>query len=140
MKQLISLITIGILMQCLLSGCTNQPKYPVGKDTVLYVSDGKYQIGTWPNAKKLVMFDEVDNNYITVLDEHVISYKRIKDTLYVIGDSYIVVSGKTNTLKIYSSPKREILGLAENQAVITYIDSYNNFSEAERKIFDKLKG
>ncbi|GLX69659.1 hypothetical protein [Paenibacillus glycanilyticus] len=73
MKKILTLITIVILLQSLLSGCTDQ-KYPVGKDTVVLVGDGKFQIGKWPDSLKLAMYS--DDHVTNILEENVVSYKK----------------------------------------------------------------
>jgi len=136
MKLLIGLTVVTLIM-CLLNGCTSQSKYPIGKDTVEVTSGGKFQIGKFPDGLKLVAYDE--NIDMTILDYNVIKYKKLQGVLYVIGDSYSIMNGKTNSCKIYSTSGQKIYGKLENEKFITYLDSYDSFSEVEKKVFDEMK-
>jgi len=54
-------------------GCSDQSiDYPVGKDTVKVVGNGKFQIGKFPDSLKLFMYDE--NNNVKIIVDEVNSY------------------------------------------------------------------
>lgn len=137
MKRIITIVALSLLIMVLMNGCTNQSKYPDGKDTVVFLGDGKFQIGRWPSSLQLVMYD--DNNDSTFLDNNVIKYKRIKKNLYVIGNFYSIVNGETNTCKQNSITYKSETGEPENGSVITYIDSYDDFTDDEKKVFESMK-
>lgn len=120
-----------------MNGCMNQSKYPVGKDTVELIGDGKFQIGKYPDHLKLEMFNsEYD---MVILDGHVKKYKNKKNTFYVIGDSYTVVNGETNTCKIYSISNKDTTSETKNGSVIIYIGSYDEFTDDEKRVFESMK-
>ncbi|WP_127529789.1 hypothetical protein [Paenibacillus kobensis] len=129
--------TVVILMLSMLNGCISKSKYPMGKDTVEETGGGKFQIGRYPDDLKLEIYN--DNLEMTILDYHVADYRKRHGVLYIIGDTFAVVNGKTNTCKIYSKSGQKIYGKLENEKFITYLDSYDSFSDAEKKVFDEMK-
>lgn len=124
------------IMIFLITGCLDQSlNYAIGKDTVVIVGDGKFQIGKYPTSLKLEMFDK-NKNSIKIIDK-VKGYKNIQNNLYVIGDdeSYSIVNGENNTCKLYSLTPKRIFDEPDN---IIYLDNYENFREEEKKIFEGI--
>jgi|GEM_PF-1492697 len=126
----------------------------VGRDTVYVLGNGKFQISNTAGARDLIMYRDDDGTIETLL-RRVSKYKKVKGSLYVIGDTgYGVVDGKTNTCKLFITvPKDEFIGMystdSEGNVHITsafvedehvqYIESFDDFSENEKKIFVKLE-
>ncbi|CAM2776770.1 hypothetical protein PASE110613_00155 [Paenibacillus sediminis] len=137
MRKIIVIVALGTLVLVILSGCKNQSMYPIGKDTVVAVLDGKFQIGKFSSGKKLEVFDESGDS--TVLDDNVIKYKKVNKILYVIGDNFTVINGEKNTCTQFSSSNISSTAKSENGTVMTYIDSYDKFNDDEKKVFDELR-
>lgn len=139
MKQSIKLLLVLVIMFSL-SGCTKQTiNYPDGKDTVEIVGDGRFQLGKFPDHLKLQMF--VSNNNFIIIDSHVTKYMMKDQILYVIGDgeTYTIVNGQTNTCKQYSASRKRSVNGKEDGDTISYLDSYEDFTDAEKKVFVELK-
>ncbi|GMK41200.1 hypothetical protein PCCS19_42560 [Paenibacillus sp. CCS19] len=135
MKCRIILITSFVLVLSLLLGCQSSSiHYPTGKDTVVIVGDGKFQIGKFPDSLKLEMFES--SQQMVILEEKVKQYKKSGQNLYVIGEknAYYVVDGTSNTCKIYIGSDQ-----SDIDAVITYLKDYDEFSEKEQAMFDEMQ-
>jgi len=126
----------------------------IGRDTVCVVGNGKFQILNTAGNRGLIMYRDDDLGIETLLDR-VSKYKKVKGNLYVISDEgYGFVDSKTNQCKLYITvPKDEFIKFygfdSEGQMHtvsafvedehIQYLESFNDFSENEKKIFDKLR-
>ncbi len=124
-----------------------------GKDTVVFMGDGKFSIDKVVNEKELIMYNT--NGPLDVLLSNVTKYKKKKDILYVIGsEGFGIVDGKTNMCRLLITiPDEEYIdGYAIDangekhyksryidDPHITYLSSYEEFTKNERKIFDKMK-
>ena len=99
------------------------------------------------------MYREDDLGTETLL-RRVSKYKKVKGTLYIISDDgYGVVEGNTNQCKLYITvPKDEFIksygfdsegqmhtvsAFVEDEH-IQYLESFDDFSDNEKKVFDKL--
>ena len=123
-----------------------------GKDTVIFMGDGKFCISNVVNEKQLIMYNE--NSPLDVLLSNITEYKKNKDILYVIGiEGFGIVDGKTNMCRLLITiPDEEYIdGYAIDvngekhyksryidDPYVTYLSSYEEFTENERKIFDKM--
>ena len=126
----------------------------VGRDTVYVLGNGKFQILNTAGDRNLIMYRDDDGTIETLL-RRVSKYKKVKGSLYVIGDTgYGVVDGKTNTCKLFITvPKDEFIGMYNTDSEgnvhttsafvedehVQYIESFDDFSENEKKIFVKLE-
>lgn len=113
--------------------CFNHVNYVIGRDTVCYVGDAKYQI--YKTGGGGICLDLHDNNGLNqeILNP-VNNYKRKGNVMYVKGlNGIAVIYGKDNTCKLmlYGEPTRRF----DN---ITYIKSYGDFTHKERKMFEKM--
>lgn len=125
----------------------------VGRDTVYVLGDGKFQILSTANSRDLIMYRD-DDLVIKTLLRRVSKYKKIKGNLYIISDEgYGIVDGNTSRCKLYITvPKDEFItgcgidsegnehtisAFVEDEHV-QYLKSFDDFSEHEKKIFEKL--
>ncbi|MEH7305483.1 hypothetical protein [Neobacillus drentensis] len=80
----------------IISGCSNDYKYPPGKDTVEIYGDGTYQILSG-DTYSLSNVETQENP-----EENVYKYKEEKPLVYVIGKSgYTLLNYKTGKIKKY---------------------------------------
>ena len=107
----------------------------VGKDTLVTLGDGKFQLIKFANDKALIMYKE-DKTFESLLHK-VSNYKRIGDKLYVVSDkSYGVVDGKTNMCRLYKVASS--LETTANNEYIKHLSSYEEFSKEEKAIFEAM--
>ena len=111
-----------------------------GKDTALIWQD-KYDITVSASGASLDIY--IDGDTQTVLDK-VKETNIDKKTLYVLSDDgYAVIDNENNCRVFISTPKEELeyssqhYGSIEDEHV-KYLSSYEEFSESERKIFERL--
>ncbi|MFC3800894.1 hypothetical protein [Cohnella sp. GCM10012308] len=135
MIRRLAFITALFLILGIVSGC-KESKYPVGKDTAMLIGDGKFQLGRFVDGLKLEVF--VSNHSFLIVEENVKKYKKVKNTLYVVGDSLTVVFGETNVCKLYSPSATRVEGDPESDSPITYISDYDSFTSDEKKVFESL--
>ncbi|SMQ81532.1 hypothetical protein SAMN05444673_4365 [Bacillus sp. OV166] len=91
MVLIISLITI-------ISGCSNDYKYPPGKDTVEIYGDGTYQI----LSGETMTLANVETQEIP--EENVYKYKEVKPMVYLIGESgYTILNYQTGKIIKYKN-------------------------------------
>ncbi|MEH7336451.1 hypothetical protein V7161_27885 [Neobacillus drentensis] len=96
MKKIwIAFITINLFM--IISGCSNDYKYPPGKDTVEIYGDGTYQILSVGTSNTLYNVKTQED-----IEKVVYKYKEKKPSVYVIGESgYTVLNYQTGKIKKY---------------------------------------
>ena len=111
-----------------------------GKDTVLIWRD-KYDITVSASGASLDIY--IDGDTQMVLDK-VKDHYIYKKTLYVLSDDGYAVIDNDNHCRVYIfTPKEELeyssqhYGTIEDEH-IKYLSSYEEFSESEREIFEKL--
>ncbi len=112
-----------------------------GKDTALIWRD-KYDITVSASGASLDIY--IDGDTQMVLDK-VKETNIDKKTLYVLSDDgYAVIDNENNCRVFISTPKEELeyssqhYGSIEDEH-IKYLSSYEEFSESEREIFEKLR-
>lgn len=111
-----------------------------GKDTALIWRD-KYDICKSSNTKLLMIYIDGDEQVVLgKVTDHYIYNK----TLYVLSDDgYAVIDNENNCRVFISTPQEELgyssqhYGSIEDEHV-KYLSSYEEFSESEREIFEKL--
>ena len=114
-----------------------------GKDTVMVIGDGKFQIVKINDKKVLWFFSDGNSN--DVLLAYVEKYKKTGRSLYVYSkEGYALVDGGNNTCNLFLTVTKQYYGntLTEEEGAtqgITYLDSYDQFTEDEQKIFEKMK-
>ena len=111
-----------------------------GKDTALIWRD-KYDITVSASGASLDIY--IDGDTQMVLDK-VKDHYIYKKTLYVLSDDGYAVIDNDNHCRVYIfTPKEELeyssqhYGTIEDEH-IKYLSSYEEFSESEREIFEKL--
>ena len=125
----------------------------IGKDTIIALGDGKFQIGKFADDKVFVMYNE--NQTIESLLCKISKYKENNGKLYVISDEgYGIADGKTNTCKLFISvPSEQFtngytidsegiqhpISRFSNDEHIEYLKSYEEFSNEEKSVFKKMK-
>lgn len=112
-----------------------------GKDTVLIWRD-KYDITVSASGASLDIY--IDGDEQLVLDK-VKEFDIDKKTLYVLSaDGCAVIDNKNNCRVFVFTPKEELEHSGQNYSSIEdehirYLSSYEDFSDTEREIFEKLK-
>lgn len=125
----------------------------IGKDTIISLGDGKFSIGKFADDKVFVMYNE--DKTIESLLRKVLKYRETKGKLYVISDEgYGIADGETNTCKLFVSvpPEQFTSGYTiDSEGVrhsisrflsdehVEYLNSYDEFSNEEQKVFEKMK-
>ncbi len=111
-----------------------------GKDTELIWQD-KYDICKSSDTRLLMIY--IDGDTQVVLDK-VRDFDIDKKTLYVLSDDgYAVIDNKNNCRVFISTPKEELeystqrYGSIDDEH-IRYLSSYEEFSESEREILERL--
>lgn len=125
----------------------------VGKDTTVSLGDGKFSIGKFADDKVFVMYNE--DKTIESLLRKVLKYKKMKGKLYVISDEgYGIADSETNTCKLFVSVSPEqftdvytidsegvqhSIGRFLSDEHVEYLKSYDEFSNEEQEVFEKMK-
>lgn len=124
-----------------------------GKDTIL-IWENKYEIGHFPNGNHLVIHRNGSIGLIDAILEKVTTYKVKKEKLYVVSEEGDAVIDKNNLCKVYvTTPADEFVNdytldeqgnksyisrYIENEN-IQYLSSFDEFSDEEQKVLNKLK-
>ena len=144
MKKSIALIILLVMILSLTACGTKLNKiwYPLGpgKDTVCIVGDGKfYMVKTIEGVRFSMHTNENDTDH-GVLLAFVNSYKKKNNKLYVYSDEgYCVVDIKSNTAKVLITVEKQYFSnLVEENEAVTYLSSYDDFSDEDKKVFEKL--
>ena len=144
MKKIIilTIVLIAILSLTTCESKLNKTWYPLGsgKDTVYIVGDGKFSLGKTVSGISLTMHTSEKNSSEDVLLAFVNNYKKKNDKLYVYSDEgYCVVDIKSNTAKVLITVEKQYFSnlVGENEAV-TYLSSYDEFLDEDKKIFERL--
>lgn len=118
-------------------GKLNPEWYPhgAGKDIVYTVNNGKFYLGKTSDGIDLSMFK--DNGHSYVILAFVNEYKKKNSALYVYSDEgYCVIDEKENIAKVLITvEKQHIANLAGEDDDISYLSSFEDFSENEQDIF-----
>lgn len=143
MKKIYIFLTVGLILIIMLTACTDQNKYPnEGRDTIIKIGNGKFEIGKFGNNKALVMYYE-NNTLVDTLLSYVKSYQKKDNKLYVISEEgYGIVDGETNTCILCVTVEKQYadrLNNPEENKRITMLDSYDSFTEQEQAIFNEIK-
>lgn len=109
----------------------------IGRDTVLVVGDGKFQVARLENFKVIIAYDDKNND--NVLLSRIIGYKKSRGKLYVSSkEGYAVIDAINSTSKVLITVKERDFYETPKLNNITYLSSFNQFSEQERRILDHL--
>ena len=137
-------IAIIICLLIFLSACGNHLNpdwYPngVGKDTVYVVGSGKFSLGKTINGIVLSMFK--DDGSTGVLLAFVQHYQKDDDKFYIDSKEGIcVVDCQTNSAKIFISvDKQYYANLVGVDNAVTYLTSYDDFTDEEKAHFEAMK-
>ena len=123
-----------------------------GKDTICWFANGKYQIGKFDKEKILFMYDE--NGSMRALLRKVTKHKVVRKKLYVVSDEgYGIVDENGNSCTLFitvpteefingyniddSGTKHPISRFVSDEH-IKYLDSFDEFSDEERAVFDRM--
>ena len=136
-----------ILIICIIlftSSCGNKlnPEwYPngLGKDTVYVVGNGKFCLGKTSVGIDLSMHN--GNGQTGVVLAYVNKYKKKKDKLYVYADEgYCIVDEVENVAKVLITVQEQYFSnLVGEDESITYLSSYDEFTEEEKTVFEALR-
>lgn len=139
-KNFLLVISILLIIVFSLSSCTpRDSKYPrAGRDTVKRVCEGKYEIGKNHPSLNLYMHSETGWNYSIMSD--VYDYKKINGKFYVYGrEWYCVIDIKTKLCIICITVEEQtVSNTPKNDPFVTYIKSYDDFTENHKKAFEEL--
>ncbi len=139
---ILMILLVGILSQTACGTKLNKTWYPLGpgKDTVCIVGDGKFSLGKTTAGIHLSMHTSEYTTNADVLLAFVNSYKKKNNKLYVYSDEgYCVVDIKSNTAKLLITVEEQYYNDLDGEyEEITFLSSYDDFSEEDKKIFEKL--
>ena len=136
------ILLVGILSSTTCGTKLNKTWYPLGpgKDTVCIVGNGKFSLWKTITGIHLSMHTSEYETNEDVLLSFVNNYKKKNNKLYVYSDEgYCVVDIKSNTAKVLITVEKQYFSnlVGENEAV-TYLSSYDDFSDEDKKVFEKL--
>ena len=130
----------------LLTSCSsvelNPEWYPhgwAGKDTI-FVSrpNGKFSIGQYYIYQALAV--NTDDGRHDILLSSVTDHKRIKDKVYVYSDEgYCVIDENTNTAEVLVAVEEQSALSGTNDPAVTYLKSFDDFSDEAKKIFTEME-
>lgn len=125
----------------------------VGRDTLYTLGNGKFQIGKFSDDKVFFMYDE--NQVIQSLLYGVSEYQKHRGNLYVISnEGYGIVNAKTNQCRLYitlpadqfvkgygvdSEGVQRPISRFVNDEHVAYLESFESFSEEEKKFLERMK-
>ncbi len=117
----------------------NPEWYPHGlwKDDI-FVSrpNGKFNIGQYGNVQSLIVYTESGDS--DGLLSHVTDHKRIDNEVYVYSDEgYCIIDEKNNTAKVLVTAEEDF-DLRTNDPAVTYLKSFDEFSNDAQKIFKEM--
>ena len=138
-------LTIFFAATLFLTACgskLNPTWYPLGpgKDTVYIVGDGKFSLGKTTTGIHLSMHTSEYDTNDDILLAFVNKYKKKNDKFYVYSDEgYCVIDIKKNTANLLITVEKQYYSnlVGENEAV-TYLLSYDDFSNEDKKVFAKM--
>lgn len=141
----IGIILIFILL--LVSGC-NSSGYDTWKDTHNVYGDGTYVSyhSTYDGRSVYGINNTICNQSVV---EEILSEKTNNDKTYIYGmfypyKVYMIINNVENTAKYYVDIKEnEVLGMTNINELIAsgtfeFLQSYDDFSDAEKEMFDSL--
>lgn len=115
-------------------------KYHTGKDTILMLGDGKFEIGKFGKMDILQM-NTKDGLALTVLND-VVDFKKSNGILYVVSSrGYAVINANNNHAQVFYTAtiaEKDTIESLKNIDEISILNSYNNFSSRNRKILNKI--
>ncbi len=121
----------------------NRSKFPVGKDTVEFFSNGRFQL--MKSSNKTILVDMLHS--ISSIETDVYNYKVCNQILYVIGKyGYTVIDLNTEKIKqlvdLGECDENEVLNyklLQKSNKNIIKVKRYEDFNSEEKKVFEKLQ-
>lgn len=134
----------------LLSFCSCGTETNEWKDTIESFGDGTYQvIHQIKNGENIEILSNVKHNQCTITE--IMEYKVANNMVYFVGKYHsqnvcCILDPKTNLLRYYvdKSNNEEFIMIYLNNLLedkqIEFIDSYDDFSDEEKYIFDSLNG
>ncbi len=141
MKKFFLLVLTLLLLTSCSSVELNPEWYPRGlwKDDI-FVSrpNGKFNIGQY--SKNQALSVNTDDGRHDILLSSVTDHKRIKDKVYVYSDEgYCVIDENTNTAEVLVVVEEQHAVSGTNDPAVTYLKSFDDFSDEAKKIFTEME-
>ncbi len=142
MKKIFLLVFSVLLLTSCAKVQLNPEWYPygwAGKDTI-FVSkpNGKFSIGQYNIDQALAV--NTDYGMHDILLSLVTDHKRNGDKVYVYSDEgYCVIDETTNTAKVLVIAEEQHVLSGTNDPAVTYLKSFDDFSDEAKKIFTEMK-
>ena len=141
MKKILLLIVSLLLLTSCSKVELNPEWYPSGlwKDDI-FVSrpNGKFNIGQCSDVQALTV--NTDNNGCDTLLSLVADHKRRGDKVYVYSDEgYCVIDETTNTAEVLVIVEEQYALSGTNDPAVTYLKSFDDFSDEAKKIFKDME-
>lgn len=124
----------------------------IGRDTVLVIGNGKYQIVNSPKELNLIMYN--NSNVTEVVMSDIKNYKKYNNKVFIVSlEGYSIIDETTNTCVTYIFVAQQKYGGAyveDDMGNITfipheikdesfiYLDTYDDFTKEEKEIFDEM--
>ncbi|MCD8090594.1 MAG: hypothetical protein LUD81_08260 [Clostridiales bacterium] len=130
---------------------SEEKDHKIGKDTILYWNNGVFQLGHYSKSNYLEFHH--GKSLVTPVLKEVITYKVKNDKLFVVtGEGYAVADREDTARVLVTVPDDEFInGYHTNEEGekipysryiddphITYLESFDDFSEEEQKQFNKM--
>ena len=150
MKRMVLAVSTIIFLVFLISCGNDEIKYDSWKDTIESFGDGTYQvIHQIKDGKNIEILSNVKHNQCTITE--IMEYRVVNNMVYFVGKYHsqnvcCILEPKTNLLRYYidKSNNEEFIMIYLNNLLedkqIELINSYDDFSDEEKYIFDSLNG
>ncbi len=141
MKKIFLLILSLLLLTSCSSVELNPEWYPRGlwkDDIFVSMPNGKFNIGQYSHVQALVV--NTDDNGCDTLLSFVTDHMRSDDKVYVYADEgYCVIDEITNTAEVLVIVEEQYALSGTDDPAVTYLNSFDDFSDKAKKIFTKMK-
>ncbi len=112
-----------------------------GKDTVLTLGNGQFEIGKFGNMKVLLIHQK-DGSTQAILND-VIAYQKRNGTLYVVSSrGYAVVNGIKNIAQVFYTStiaEKDNIDYVRQVSNISILSSYHQFDDKTKKMFQSMQ-
>ncbi len=158
MKKLLFIFAVMVILFLLFktvskNNTNEEPTHKIGRDTVCIWNDGTFEIGHYADSNYLEFHYGEELSLVKSVLEKVITYKKEDDKFFVVtGEGYAVIDD-TNIAKVLVTILEDeyINGYhtnAEGERIpysrriddphIIYLENFEEFSESEQEMLNKL--